>query len=470
MIDWIEPHGGEPQATLRSCMASPSLASTGARGAGKSRLLLEVERLDPPETVHLSPSQLPRSHDWRSLATSKVSLKHWHSVWRVAILTSAMTHVLAEVEPIHADVQVADKWLADQEWLKFTDRRPAKHPFSVLKQAALHLESRDETEKKRWVEQDSWSALEAILDKVMRHAPPLVIVFDEFDKYPIEDPSLSAEVQAGLAMFMADYLRRPHSGLTIRAAIDARALRFAERHNNHVLMASEAIHELIWTKDALREMIDRTLIDGYGARPSGIQWLVEGDRIPIPERRTTEDPTEYLLRHSALSAGDLDYQLTMLGRQRVISGGPFSSEAFRAAVADNSVHLARTRLRHAAEELAAFAVNSVEVRDFANVDRQVYSDAILTRLEAMREEVFGRIRFHRHFRATWDPATRTYVLNILWANGLVTLSPKLGPCRLLPKAIFNEVKPNDLRLAFNPILHDLVPMHLASEEIRFDYR
>lgn len=451
-------------------MESPSLATTGARGAGKSRLLLEVERLDPPDTVHLGPSQLPRSHDWRSLATNKVSLKHWHSIWRMAILISSLTHVLAEVEQTHPDAQIAGQWLTEQEWLRFTDRHTAKHPFSVLKQAALHLESNDETQKKRWVEQDSWSVLEAILGNAMHHARPLVIVFDDFDRYPIEDPSLSAEVQAGLAMFLADYLERPVPGLTIRAAIDARALRFAERHNNHSLMRSEAIYELIWTKASLRQLLDRTLIEGYGAYPSGIAWLVGDDRIPIPERRTTEDPIEYLLRHSALSAGDLDYQLAMLGRHRVILGKAFSSDAFRAAVADNSVHLARTRLRQAAEELAAFAVNSVEVRDFTNVDRQQYSDAILTRLEAMREEVFGRIRFHRHFLDNWDPATRTYVLNILWANGLITLSPKLGRFRLLPNAIYNEVKPNDRRLAFNPILHDLVPLHLASEEVRFDYR
>jgi len=347
-----------------------------------------------------------------------------------------------------------------------------KHPFSIIKMAALHVET-TEAVKMRWIENDSWDVLEHGLRLAAPTVPPICIEFDNFDRFPVENPSVAAEAQVGLAAYLDDYSKAPIPGATIRAVVDAHAYRFAHIHGDATVVDSAAKCEIVWTKQSIRAFVLARISEAVGEEVQDLRHLVAGDLIHIPERGTDEDPLEYLMRHGSLAPGDLEHQMSLLIADWSATRSPLKPEDFRGAVADNSIHLAETRIRHAAEEVAALAASHDANRDFSTpFNRAPIERAIKGGIVAVHSETFGKRKFNKNFLGEWSlPEERSHLLHILWANRIVLVAPILGRNWLTPKSLSCHIRTTDTRFAFNPIIHDLLHLReLARQEVTVDYR
>ena len=80
--------------------------------------------------------------------------------------------------------------------------------------------------------------------------------------------------------------------------------------------------ETKWTKEAIRQLLDASLAEASGA--ATIAALSGSTEIPVPRRRVSEGPDEYVLRHTTLTPRDVEQLVVALSAQPKGDEGPVS--------------------------------------------------------------------------------------------------------------------------------------------------
>lgn len=468
---WIEPNKNSPKPLIDTLRGRQSIIVTGSRGVGKSRLIQELERSSENHPRVISANQNPRSEDWSALTSSHISLRHWQAMWRQLTLLSVASHVCEQLED-DTSVKIRD-FLISKSVITETAQIILKHPYGMLRQIAFLMEGVTEAHLKKWLQDDKWSDLETTLRGAMKSLAPIAISFDGLDLFAPRDPVLATEAQAGLAMFLDRYAEAPINNVHLWAALDSKALRFAEYHNNHNLSQSHSLCEIVWTSEAFRSLLNAHIREESGGEGEGIEYLVSTRAIDVLERSAEEEPANYLMRHSSLSAGDLVYMIVNLNRHRDYLGRAMTGPEFREQVSGLSIHVARTRIKQAALEIVALSATPAEVT-IRYSDRtsevRLTEAAVIEKIKLMKREVFTRADFNRVFYNEWNPNTVAHLANILWANRLITVRTSSPGCRKIHQTHLDELRPADKRLAFNPIVGDLAELTLERCGISFEYR
>jgi hypothetical protein len=468
MIDWSEPNTAHPLLTAENA-ALPVMIAVGESGVGKTQFLGALENLDM-DCTHMRPPRLPRTYVWAALRTTTTSLRHWSTVWRDAILVSCATFVAQRSDPQSVALHKVVAWLEGEAWLEYSSRSFPRHPFSIAGNIAAQIDDMNDDGKRRWLESDSWLQLESLLREVAPDGTSLILVIDDFHTIPQEDPILALEVEAGMAAALVSMARQPLPSVTLRAAISGRAMRYLSSRIDKRLLSGNPIREIIWTKNDL-SLAANTMVDSWcrDNQASSIP-ILDSERVEVPLRRSTEDPVEYLLRHSSLNAGDLWHHINALLMEVSEQRRPLSQDEYRYTISQGSAFLVDCRKRAAANELAAYL--TLETVESGTTILPSTAEARIDRfLQMPGSEIFSRVTLNKLIRTAIEARSTNGAATVLWAHGLITVVPILGGSRHLPKRYSERITTSDLRFSINPIVHDVFEIRkLELQEVTFEYR
>lgn len=467
MKEWTEPNGAHPLST-RAVADLPVLITVGESGVGKSLLLSELETLDEIDNTRCLP-RLPRTYVWAGLRTESTSLRHWSAVWRDAIFVSSATHAVQIGDKDSEVIRSINDWLEGQSWLEYVARRIPRHPYSVAAGIAGVIEPMPDDGKQRWLEGNDWLQIEALLQQAPLGPTLPVITIDEFHTIPHEDPILALEVEAGMASALMRLGQQPLPGIRIRAAISGRAMRYLSHRIDKSLLNGNSIREVIWTKSDLRSAYDKMIQKWRTDNGVPEIPILDSDRVEVPLRRCTENPVEYVLRHSSLNPGDLWHNASALLAEVSERNRPLTQDEFRNVVSQSSAFLTDCRMRAAANELAAvLTLESGRKRD--PVSPGDAESLVSLFLQRPTSEIFTKLQLNRMIDAVFEPKSRLSVATVLWVHGLLTVVPRPARVRQLPKRYSERVVPEDRHFALNPIVNDVFSIKkLELQEVTLEY-
>lgn len=456
---WVEPNPALPRTLVDSCLACNLIAITGATGSGKTRLLRALrERLSPQFQVK-DTTMAPMTPIWNILSPKIVNLDHWESLWRCLILASLTTHYNEHLDafeaPARQRIVTANGLLP-----KTLTRLPYfKHPYAVassLANAPLGMPI------EKYVLSQIWDEIEhALLSCPDDLAPAILIELDNLDDYFDNSPSVMAEIQAGLGLYLAKLENGPfgqRSGLRIHAALRQTTHSFIRRLKNKDLSGDRTSIEIRWTKAQIASLLESLL---EGRQP-------KDEVLSVPLRGTQENAEQYLLRHTTLTPR------TAIQMARALtddSGAPITDpDELRTAVAAQAEIIASSTIHQVASDLRAFGSRMpTGMRATGDESRQ---EELKQRL-VIEFERMGRDRLDRaslqNFVAAWDTLTRPYLTDTLWAYRLLgTYHHEEHTLRVARTVI--EHTPRDRNdFMFHSCLMDLANIEPTMEAITIEF-
>lgn len=478
IVPWVDPGYLNPRS-LNLWANKPVMIATGLPSAGLSRLLDELHDRDPDDVIYLTDHDNNlRSSTLQAVTTNTVSFRHWSQAWYVAILASVATCTLTSDPSIgHATTDHHDRLyealIATGIYENGHDPRRGlfKHPVDILRQIGSQIESLNDHAKSEWLHQAHWeSLLEILTDTASPLARPIVIHFN-IEHHRIRYPSLSAEVQIGLAYAFERFASARLSGVTLRSEISGRAYHYAQRHGEAQAIDSPLVCELRWTKPALEQYIEALISEATNGTCTTFGDLLDTDRITVTERETEEDVLQYALRHVSLSPLEAERLVRQLANEREVHASQLPSEEFKKTVSDVANIHADRRLRSAAYEYLTMqrALNSPLMTGVPDeTDKQI--DEIRSVIESIGTETFTRADFD-NATAALSVFSPKHLLDSLWLNRLV-LAVGNNPLEwTAPRRLSSRLDPRKEHLAFNPILLDETRVRLTTKgRIVLDYQ
>lgn len=460
---WVEPRHNAPRSLRSRALEQSVLLVTGARGSGKSRLLQELQR-DPLIVAHFSGPSLaarPRSDLWRGISLKSVNVSYWEAAWRCIMSAAILSHLNE-----HRDVFDKDQRKRLEKAIRrlpkdiFHSKR-AQHPFAIIRVLAHELIGQQDSIKLAHFETPQWEQAEQVARDLIRLAPPLLIEIDHLDDKFDSDPAILTEVQAGLASYVVNSERNPFPKDKFR-------LHVAIRHATHMFALiiakidyslSPAFIEILWTKEALHELLNATLhadsqLDGIAL--SHLNNLFESTSISGKDDDATESVEDYIVRHSSLSPSDLSSIARRLRRRLDYLGKSMPSSEVKAQIHDVAVFLAESRINQMLSNIEAFGRRSTApdmTGTGVSMDLKELSERFTSFVNSIGKERFKRTEILDMVQG-WEAATRPYLLDAMWIDRILAIEVATSQLRIAG-SIVSRPSTEQVHLAFNPILREV---------------
>ncbi len=401
---WVEPNPASPRALIESCLACKFPIVTGTTGSGKTTLLRALRERVTPHFQVKDTTMAPMTRIWNTLSPAIVNLDHWESLWRCLLLASLLTHYHEHLDRF--DIQSQQRIsLANALLPRALTQLPYfKHPYAVassLANAPLGMSI------EYYVMSQPWDEIEqALLSCPDDRAPAIVIEIDNLDNYFDNSPSIMAEIQAGLALYLAKLEKGPfgmRNGFRVHAAVRQTTHAFIQRLKSEDMRSEPSFVEIKWTKAQIAILLEALL----GGRQ------VKNETIIVPIRNALENTEEYLLRHTILTPR------TAIQIARALrddgDGAIVDPDELRNAVAVQAEIIASLTIHQVASDLRAFGSRTpTGMRATGDASQQ---EELKMRLVTEFERL-GRDRLDRaglqQLVSTWDSLTRPYLADTLW--------------------------------------------------------
>ena len=468
---WVEPNATAGPTLMQRVLATPYAVISGSPGSGKSRLMREARRELGANWAMPRQPMVPLTPTWRSIALPVVSIAYWEGVWRILLLASIASFVNSR------------RASYGREYLEFFDdvyhrlphdlNRQAvhRHPLSILKILASDWTNTEPARRQRAVEAAIWDELEDVLRSEDTYcAGSLLIMIDHLDDYFDNNPSVMAEAQAGLARYLCRLSDDPLASSTkLRILIEIRHTtnNFLIRVAGTGISHHRAFVETKWTKEAIRQLLDASLAEASGA--ATIAALSGSTEIPVPRRRVSEGPDEYVLRHTTLTPRDVEQLVVALSAQPKGDEG-LGNERLRYVVSECAEILALAMVHQVVSDLRAMSgMAAIGTRDPVDggAAQERLKIELRRQIEHLRREDITWEDLQR-LVDDWDEKSRPYLTDCLWAYRLIGRLSGDDAVLRISRSISDRLG-DGKAFMLHPILHDLCSLDALEEVITLEY-